>query len=65
MLADPRGRVVAVAYSLTPTEKLDTDVAWWALTESVQKLAYDHNEILRVALGRIRSRIRAEVDVII
>ncbi len=62
---DPRGRVVAVAYigfipweSLTPTEQLDTDESWWIDAESAKKLAYDHDHILKVALERIRSRIR-------
>lgn len=62
---DPRGRVVAVAYigfipweSLTPTEQLDTEEAWWSPASHTVKLAYDHNDILRVALLRIASRIR-------
>lgn len=62
---DPRGRVVAVAYTafipweaLTPTEELDTRDAWWAPAESTEDLAYDHDEMLMVSLGRIRSRIR-------
>lgn len=61
---DPRGRVVAVAYlTLVPWEKLsisereDTEEAWWSPVSRATKMAYDHNEILSVALGRLRSRI--------
>lgn len=61
---DPRGRVVAVAYlCLVPWEKLstseegDTDEVWWQEVNNLPKLAYDHNEIVAVALGRLRSRI--------
>jgi 8-oxo-dGTP diphosphatase len=62
---DPRGRVVAVAYigfipweALTPTETLNTDESWWCDVEAAKKLAYDHDDMLSVALERIRSRIR-------
>lgn len=60
---DPRGRVVAVAYvALVPWEKLsneeqaDTDVSWWAPVSSAKKLAYDHDEVLALAVKRLRSR---------
>lgn len=61
---DPRGRVVAVAHlALVPWEKLslieqkDTYEAWWIPVKKKQILAYDHNEILAMALGRLRSRV--------
>lgn len=60
---DPRGRVVAVAYltlvpweELSPEEQDDSEEAFWCPISRVKKLAYDHNEILQVALERLRSR---------
>ena len=61
---DPRGRVVAVAYlALVPWEKLsdeerrDTTEVWWSKVSDAKVLAYDHVEMLSVALKRLRSRI--------
>ena len=61
---DPRGRVVAVAYlALVPWEKLSTNEqtdsaeARWVPVKSAKKLAYDHDEILAMALHRLRSRV--------
>lgn len=62
---DPRGRVVAVAYSAyVPWEKLSTsereesEELWWQEVESLgKKMAYDHHRILALALSRLRSRI--------
>lgn len=61
---DPRGRVVAVAYlALIPWERLsvkeraNTSDAWWSLASDVRGLAYDHDEILALAIDRLRSRI--------
>lgn len=61
---DPRGRVVAVAYvAFVPWEKLsldeqkDTDESWWEEVKKAKKLAYDHDEILALAIKRLRSRI--------
>lgn len=61
---DPRGRVVAVAYlalvpweSLTASEKLDTDQACWVPALRAKALAYDHDDILKMALERLRSRV--------
>lgn len=61
---DPRSRVLAVAYTglvswdrLSPSEQSDNGAAWWAPVKEVGALAYDHNEILRVATDRLRSRI--------
>lgn len=60
---DPRGRVVAVAYlALVPWDNLSEDEkenkaeVWWQDINTIGKLAYDHNEILGVALRRLRSR---------
>jgi 8-oxo-dGTP diphosphatase len=61
---DPRNRVVAVAYlalvpwtELSPLEQADSKSAWWAPIVSLRKLAYDHDEILKMALGRLASRV--------
>lgn len=61
---DPRGRVVAVAYlALVPWEDLSTDEqestpdAWWTRAQGLKGLAYDHDEMLKVALNRLRTRI--------
>ena len=61
---DPRGRVVAVAYlAFVPWEKLseeersNTKEAWWSSIKDARSLAYDHDEMLRVALARLRSRV--------
>lgn len=61
---DPRGRVVAVGYiafvpwsSLSHTEQADTDQCWWHPTGKKVTLAYDHNEMLDVALTRLHSRM--------
>jgi len=62
---DPRGRVVAVAYlALVPWEKLstqeraDSEGAYWVPASRAQALAYDHDEILKVVLARLKSRVR-------
>lgn len=61
---DPRGRVVAVAYiafvpwsKLSDAERADTDDAWWTPVSRAKHLAYDHNEILTLALKRLSSRL--------
>ncbi len=61
---DPRGRVVAVTYlalasweALTDEERLDTDSAQWVLVKDAKRLAYDHTEVLAMALTRLRSRV--------
>ncbi|MBI1957230.1 MAG: NUDIX hydrolase [Candidatus Niyogibacteria bacterium] len=60
---DPRGRVVAVAYlaliawdALSPQEQRDTPETRWVPMDAVGALAYDHNEILKAARKRLRSR---------
>lgn len=62
---DRRGRVVAVAYlglvpwdSLTEEERKGTKETWWAPVNKTKKLAYDHDEMLEMALQRLRSRVR-------
>jgi len=62
---DPRGRVVAVAYlALVPWEKLsdaereDGDESYWLPVSRARALAYDHDEILKTALVRLKSRLR-------
>lgn len=62
---DPRGRVVAVGYTaLVPWEKLSTNEQqdqehiWWEPVKTAKKLAYDHDHVLKIAIERLRSRIR-------
>lgn len=61
---DPRGRVVSVAHLalFSPDEaRLESreaqEAGRWCPVESVPKLAYDHDTILRTALERLRARI--------
>ena len=61
---DPNGRVVAMAYlALVPWENLrkeekdDTVKFWWCPVPRAKKLAYDHDEMLKMALERLRSRV--------
>ena len=61
---DPLGRVVSIAsYALMPSEhvKLATtakyaDVRWWPVAK-LPALAYDHAEIARTALDRLRAKL--------
>jgi 8-oxo-dGTP diphosphatase len=60
---DPRGRVVAVAYlalvawdKLSAAERADTADAWWSPIRGAENLAYDHDDILHMAIKRLRSR---------
>lgn len=62
---DPRGRVVSVAYlALVPWQKLSTQEregdkeTWWGDAGKVSHLAYDHNEIIQIAISRLRARVR-------
>ncbi len=61
---DALGRVVSVAYvalmpsddvELTTTEKY-ADVRWWPVAR-LPKLAYDHKDVIGVALTRIRAKL--------
>ena len=61
---DPRGRVVAVAYlGFVPWEKLSeaergsTSDARWSPLKDARGLAYDHDEIVKIAVARLRSRV--------
>lgn len=61
---DPRGRVVAVGYlamvpwdALSPAEQANTKDAWWSRIKDTRKLAYDHDDVLHMALTRLRSRV--------
>ena len=64
---DPRDRTVTVAYyaliNLTEQEiKATADAraaAWFALSE-IPQLAFDHDQILQIAIARLRSKIRYE-----
>jgi 8-oxo-dGTP diphosphatase len=60
---DPRGRVVSVGYfaivpweSLTMGERENTSSVYWAPVSKATKLAYDHDEILKKAVRRVRGR---------
>ncbi len=58
---DPRGRVISVAYLCLAPESLTESAGdvetYWRPVADVSNLAYDHDEILRTALERLRSRI--------
>jgi 8-oxo-dGTP diphosphatase len=61
---DPRGRVVSVAYlalmpwdDLSPAAQADTAEAWWCPLEKVPKLAYDHDEVMKMAVERLRAKV--------
>lgn len=61
---DKRGRVVAVAYLglvpwelLTASERADSRDVFWQRASTAKKLAYDHDEILAMAVARLRSRV--------
>ena len=57
---DPRGRVVAVAYlGLVPSTVVGKEAAdaLWIPVKRMEKLAYDHNDILTTAVERIRAKI--------
>lgn len=62
---DPRGRVVSVAYlALVPWERLSAQEqvgdkeARWEEVGKAAHLAYDHDEILSIAVRRLRARAR-------
>ena len=62
---DTRGRVVAVSYiALTPWEELlesekhDHKAVWWTKVSEISGLAYDHDEMLAMAVERLRSKIK-------
>lgn len=58
---DPRGRVISVAYLCLASEALSEGAGAiktkWTPVHDVPELAYDHSEILRVALERLRARV--------
>ncbi len=61
---DPRGRVVSIAYlGLVPWDKLSDNErdGWedsiWTPLEKAKGLGYDHDQILKVGLERLRSKI--------
>jgi len=62
---DPRGRVVAVVYAayvpwerLSPDEQANSTATWWEPVASAKKLAYDHDDVLRLARERLGTRAR-------
>ncbi len=61
---DPRGRVVSVAYlalvpweTLSESEREGQDGSHWIALGAARDLAYDHDEVLAVALARLRMRV--------
>jgi 8-oxo-dGTP diphosphatase len=61
---DPRGRVVAVGYfalipwsALSEREQGESEGSYWSTLSDARNLAYDHDEMLAVALSRLRSRV--------
>lgn len=58
---DPRGRVLSVAYlalaATDPQHGKGSLKTWWVPVAKAQRLAYDHNEILCVALERLRAKL--------
>jgi 8-oxo-dGTP diphosphatase len=57
---DPRGRVVSVAYlALLPSEKIKyREGVEWVEVKKLPKLAYDHSEIVKTAIERLKSKIK-------
>lgn len=60
---DPRGRVISTAFLalVRPTEVVGQDdaaEAEWKSVKGLTGLAFDHDEILGVALERLRSKVR-------
>lgn len=66
---DPRGwSVAALFYALLPKDKIDAlvrnkveAVEWASATAPGHRLAFDHDEQLRVAVQALRSRVEADV----
>lgn len=61
---DPRFRVVSVAYvalvnstNLKPVANTDAEEAHWFEIKNLPPLAFDHTEILNVALERLRNKL--------
>ncbi len=64
---DPRGRVVSVAYyalinldEREPKASTDAREAAWFSVARMPPLAFDHEEILRAALDRLKGKLRYE-----
>ena len=56
---DPRGRVVSVAYfALIPHGGRFGGGAAWYRVSRLPPLAYDHRDVVRTALGRLRGKLR-------
>ncbi|QQS22750.1 NUDIX hydrolase [bacterium] len=60
---DPRGRVVALAYTgIVPWDRLSTRErensadSWWQNVKKLPSMAYDHKEIIATALDRLKTK---------
>ncbi|MGX7667341.1 NUDIX hydrolase [Flavobacterium pedocola] len=61
---DPRNRVISVSYfGLVDPSKIevkaatDADAVAWVKIDEVPNLAFDHNEILKMALNRLKAKL--------
>lgn len=58
---DPAGRVVSVAYLMlipwTVAKSILKNGAQWASVDSLPKLAYDHNEVVKKAVQRLAGKL--------
>lgn len=61
---DPRGRVISVAYfalvnatNLTPNPDTDAEEAQWFPIKNLPPLAFDHQEIVKVAYKRLQNKL--------
>lgn len=61
---DPRGRVVSITFfALIPADKIqlsateDASSAQWFLIDQIPKLAFDHQEIIKIALTHLQKEI--------
>src|ERR1041385_2668428 len=62
---DPRGWIISVAYyalvklaDYKVKAGRDTEDAKWVAVSQIPKLAFDHNEIVKTAIARLRGKVR-------
>ena len=59
---DPRERIITISYyglskTIETSSASEKDVKWFSINE-IPKLAFDHNDIVNIALKRLRGKIR-------